>query len=197
MQELHDCVEGVVTTGIRAYIGLLACGEKERSRRVLSDTMQISSIASGGPSARIPLGKATAGSAALARLLIFFTLRSLLASLLVLRATAYWNRVPALRDLQEACALLNRCLGEGIAEAATGESGALRDEVGEARRRLQAAERRAESDGAGSGDDEAAGPVPVGRPAGGPGSPGRGRANEPGTPQAFGGSGAQGTRARG
>ena len=139
MDEIRRCTEHVVTAGIRAYIGLLCCGEKERSRRVLSDTMQISSIVSGGPSARFPLapgGVATGGSQTLARVLIFFTLRSLLASLLVLRATAYWNRVPALRDLQEACALLNRCLGEGIAEAATGA--AVHDEVGEARRRLDA-----------------------------------------------------------
>lgn len=219
MQELDRCVDVVVTAGIRAYIGLLACGEKERSRRVLNDTMQISSIASGGPSARVPVSlgapessgnpdsgpirsgrvetSAAGGSAPLARLLIFFTLRSLLASLLVLRATAYWNRVPALAELQEACALLNRCLGEGIAEAATEESGALRDEVGEARRRLQEGEGRRRSAGSGAGDDEAAGPVPVGRPAGGPRSPRQGSAIESETPQPFGGSRTQGTRARG
>lgn len=174
MEELHRCVEGVVTAGIRAYIGLLACGEKERSRRVLSDTMQISSIASGGPSARIQACAASAGSAALARLLIFFTLRSLLASLLVLRATAYWSRVPALADLQEACGLLNRCLGEGIAEAAMGGGGgAVRDEVGEARRRLAAGEQGPGDTSPSTGDDEeAGGAVAAGGRSGGPGSPG-------------------------
>ena len=174
MEELHRCVEGVVTAGIRAYIGLLACGEKERSRRVLSDTMQISSIASGGPSARIPVRTATTGSAALARLLIFFALRSLLASLLVLRATAYWSRVPALADLQKACALLNRCLGEGIAEAALGGGvGLIRDEVGEARRRLDAGDDRPGDTGPAAGDEgQAPGPVPTGQPAGGPKHPG-------------------------
>jgi hypothetical protein len=125
MDDVHECVERVVSAGVKAYIGLLCCGEKERSRRVFSDTMQISSLASGGPSARLPVslaaepnGRAEGGADSLARVLIFFTLRSLLASLLVLRVTAYWARVPALQDLQEACSLLNRCLGEGIAEAA-------------------------------------------------------------------------------
>lgn len=193
MDEIRRCADQVVTAGIRAYIGLLACGEKERSRRLLNDTMQISSIASGGPSARIPVslgpgeepsrpvgGASTAGgSAALARVLVFFTLRSLLASLLVLRATAYWCRVPELRELQEACALLNRCLGEGIAEAAVGQSGELRDEVREARRRLAAGEHRTKDTGSSAGDDEAAGPVPAGRPARGPRSPRHDRADRP------------------
>lgn len=171
MEELHRCVEAVVTAGIRAYIGLLSCGEKERSRRVLSDTMQISSIVSGGPSTRIPVRRAAAGSAALARLLIYFVLRSLLASLLVLRATAYWRRVPALADLQDACALLNRCLGEGIAEAAMG--GTARDEVGEARRRLEAAEHAPGNTSPSGGDDEETGGAVTARGrSSGPASPG-------------------------
>lgn len=188
MDEIRRCADQVVTAGIRAYIGLLSCGEKERSRRLLNDTMQISSIASGGPSARIPVSlgpgevpprPAAGESTALARVLVFFTLRSLLASLLVLRATAYWSRVPALRELQDACALLNRCLGEGIAEAAVGQSGELRDEVREARRRLAAGEHRTKDTGSSAGDDEAAGPVPAGRPARGPRSPRRDRADGP------------------
>lgn len=120
--EMQSCVEHVVHSGIRAYIGLLCCGEQSRSRRVFSDTMQISSLAAGGPSARVPValsGAPTAGAATLAHCLISFTLRSLLASLLVLRTTVYWSRVPALEELQEACVSLNRCLGE---ETVAGDS---------------------------------------------------------------------------
>ncbi|MFW5689853.1 MAG: hypothetical protein ACOC1U_09795, partial [Spirochaetota bacterium] len=83
-------------------------------KRVLTDTMQISSLASGGPSATV------AGSERVfvARCLLFFTLRSLFASLLALRATAYWARVPELAELREACSLLDRCLDDDGSNAA-------------------------------------------------------------------------------
>lgn len=137
MDQLHDCVEQVVEAGVRAYVGLLCCGEKVRSRRVLTDTMQISSLASGGPSSTLPPSRVHAasvslakpGCAPLARVLVYYAVRSLLASLLVLRATAYWARVPALGELQDACALLSRCLDEGdesgfaACEPATGPEG--------------------------------------------------------------------------
>ncbi len=131
MDQLQECIDHLVSSGIRSYIGLLCCGERVRSRRVLSDTMQISSIAAGGPSALVGVsavaaegtnreegGRAAAGDEAISfvRCVAFFTLRSLLASLLVLRATAYWARVPALHELQQACARFNRCL-EGPAGA--------------------------------------------------------------------------------
>ena len=96
-------VEEVVSAAIRAYIGLLCCGERERSRRLLSDALELSLLNEGGPSARIPGGT---GHGALARCLVYYTLRSLLASLLVLRATVYWQRVPELEALKEACARL-------------------------------------------------------------------------------------------
>ena len=112
--ELKRCVDDVVRSGIQAYIGLLCYGEQARSRRVLTDTMQISSLASGGPSARFPVanGIAETNTVSLARCLTYFTLRSLLASLLVLRTTDYWSKVPALEELHRACAELGRCLGE-------------------------------------------------------------------------------------
>ena len=151
MDKLQECVERLVSSGIQSYIGLLCCGERVRSRRVLSDTMQISSIAAGGPSALVALsggdegaerpiapgptvpGPAapgpTAGGGAepvsFVRCVAFFTLRSLLASLLVLRATAYWARVPALGELQQACAQFNRCL-----EEPDGRVGATRSDDG-------------------------------------------------------------------
>ena len=122
MDRLQECVDRVVSSGMQAYIGLLSCGERNRARRVLTDTLQISSLMWGGPSALIATANATAAAAATTtaggregtirsvRCIAFFTLRSLLASLLVLRATACWTRVPALEELQHDCALLNRCL---------------------------------------------------------------------------------------
>jgi len=84
--ELQSCIDAVVHTGIQAYIGLLCCGEQARSRRLFADTLQISSLAAGGPSARLP--ETREGAASFGGVLIFFTLRSLLSSFLVLRATA-------------------------------------------------------------------------------------------------------------
>jgi hypothetical protein len=116
MDQLLDCADRLVASGIRAYTGLVSCGERDRSRRMLSDTMQISSLSSGGPSTVSALAPADGhgpGTAfAAVRCMVFFTLRSLLASLLALRATAYWTRVPALEELQLDCALLNRRLAE-------------------------------------------------------------------------------------
>ncbi len=141
MDQLQDCIDHLVSSGIRSYIGLLCCGERVRSRRVLSDTMQISSIAAGGPSALLGVsagaagatnreegGRAAPGNEAISfvRCVAFFTLRSLLASLLVLRATAYWTRVPALGELQQACARFNRCLEEPDGAVQTGRPDAGR-----------------------------------------------------------------------
>ena len=114
MDQLLDCADRLVSSGFRAYVGLLSCGEQERSRRVLADTMQISSLIWGGPSALATIGAVDGNerdpTISSVRCMAFFTLRSLLASLLVLRATAYWTRVPALEELQHRCAVLNRCL---------------------------------------------------------------------------------------
>lgn len=153
MDELRTSLERVVSAGIRAYIALLCAGEKERSRRMLHDTMQLSSLGAGGPSQRVRVslfaggevakreeggetrvnarsergGSRPTSASSLARVLAFYTLRSLLASLLVLRASAYWWRVPELAELQTACAAFNRCLAEEAPEpaeeVAAGESG--------------------------------------------------------------------------
>lgn len=151
MEDLQESVDRLVTAGIRAYIGLLCCGERVRSRRVLNDTMQISSVVSGGPSARFPLThrsfplrKATAlAASSLTRCLIYFSMRSLLASILVLRATIYWDRVPALRELQESCASLNECLGSALPD----DGGSV---TAEPSRRFRVFRRR-DDDGAGCG----------------------------------------------
>lgn len=126
MKELRTRIDHVVRAGIQAYIGLLCAGEQVRSRRLFTDVLQISSFASGGPSARLPVSleweaesvadavaetSGEEGRIRLARCLIYYTLRSVLASLLVLRATVYWQRVPALVELQIACARLNGILG--------------------------------------------------------------------------------------
>ncbi len=124
--ELQSCIDAVVHTGIQAYIGLLCCGERARSRRLFADTMQISSLAAGGPSARLP--GAHSAAASLGGVMIFFTLRSLLSSLLVLRATAYWSRVPSLVELQEACIALSRCLGTTVPRAIGSRAGEARDD---------------------------------------------------------------------
>ncbi|MFP4552034.1 MAG: hypothetical protein ACLFNT_14605, partial [Spirochaetales bacterium] len=65
----------------------------------------------GGPSSK--LGSASAGTRgdrradaserSIAWALIYFTLRSILSSLLVLRATRYWARIPGLANLQACC----------------------------------------------------------------------------------------------
>ena len=110
MEQLRYCVDRCVEVGIRAYIGLLCCGEVERSRRVFHDAMQLSSLARGGPSAPVTGGTGPLGS--LSRCLAYFTVRSLLASLLVLRTTVYWQRVPELRELQEVCGRLGEELGD-------------------------------------------------------------------------------------
>lgn len=90
---LLHCVDSCVSAGIRSYVGLICCGELQRSRLLLSDSLRLSAIASGGPSA---LGQG--------RSLSLLTIRNILATLLVLRATAYWRKVAALRELQDRCA---------------------------------------------------------------------------------------------
>ena len=133
MDQLQTCIDRLVSCGIRAYIGLLCAGEQVRSRRLLSDTMQMSSLASGGPSAlrtRSTRPDDIAQESSYLRCVAFFTLRSLLASLLVLRATGYWRRVPELQQLQHECGRLNRCLGndaDGNAAVSTAPSGSPPD----------------------------------------------------------------------
>ncbi len=43
--------------------------------------------------------------------MILLTLRSILATLLVLKASAYWRRVPALEELQTSCVKVAGCVG--------------------------------------------------------------------------------------
>lgn len=116
MDCVQESIEKLVSAGIRSYIGLLGCGERERSRRLFKDTLEISALVAGGPSARLsPLlatvrpgspgpaaGHGGAQSAALCMVLL--TLRSILATLLVLKASPYWRRVPVLDELQDHCA---------------------------------------------------------------------------------------------
>ena len=92
-EQLSQCVDSCVSAGIRSYVGLICCGELERSRRLLSDSLRLSALVSGGPSAR---GQG--------RALSLLTVQNILATLLVLRATAYWRKIAPLRELQERCA---------------------------------------------------------------------------------------------
>ena len=111
MNRFLSLCEKCVSTGVRAYIELLAYGELSRSRLLLNDVLTISTTLSGGPSARV--GPRSIGDAGGTRTqsdslrlsdraclaVTESTARSLLATLLVLRTTAYWSRVPALQTL--------------------------------------------------------------------------------------------------
>ena len=120
MDVLHECIDGVVSTGIRSYVGLLCNGELVRSRRLFADTMQLSSLAAGwsGPCTAVAEDGAYGGTPSL-QCRTLAALRGLLASLLLLRPTVYWARVPELRELLQQCARLNRSLrDEGEAGSA-------------------------------------------------------------------------------
>ena len=111
MNRILSLCEKCVSTGVRAYIELLAYGELSRSRLLLNDVLTISTTISGGPSARVgprSIGGADGSRAHSDSLRLSdraclavteSTARSLLATLLVLRTTAYWSRVPALQTL--------------------------------------------------------------------------------------------------
>lgn len=113
MELLGVAVENLVSAGIRSYIDLLGHGERTRSRRLFSDTLQLSALISGGPSARISpmLVAETTSAHPMRSCLILLTLRSILATLLVLKASAYWRRVPALEELQTSCVKVADCVG--------------------------------------------------------------------------------------
>lgn len=123
MEALRVAIDELVSAGIRSYIDLLGYGERTRSRRLFSDALQLSAMISGGPSARIsPLLVAESINPSLemtaecsctrpekmlnrpmTTCLILLALRSILATLLVLKATTYWRRIPALEELQASC----------------------------------------------------------------------------------------------
>lgn len=94
MEQIHTCVDTLVSAGIQSYIGLLCCGEQKRSKALLHDILQLSGLSHGGPSAKV--GGGTHG---VSYMLMYFTVRGVLATLLVLRATVYWTRVPDLEYL--------------------------------------------------------------------------------------------------
>lgn len=105
MDALRVHVDSLVSVGIRSYIGLLAHGERSRSRCLFNDVLHLSALVSGGPSARISplLISDRPERGAFQQCVILITLRSILATLLVLRTTRYWQRVPELARLHECC----------------------------------------------------------------------------------------------
>jgi hypothetical protein len=94
MEQLQTCVDRLVSAGIQSYIGLLCCGEQERSRDLLRDVLQLSGLSQGGPSSKVG-----GGPGGMCSMLMYFTIRGVLASLLVLRATVYWAKIPDLEQL--------------------------------------------------------------------------------------------------
>ena len=124
MELLGVAIENLVSAGIRSYIDLLGYGERTRSRRLFSDTLQLSALISGGPSARISpiLVAETTSAHPMRSCLILLTLRSILATLLVLKATAYWRRVPALEELQTSCVKVATCVDGPVIEPVFGRT---------------------------------------------------------------------------
>ena len=109
MNRFLSVCETCVSAGIRAYIELLAFGELRRSRLLLNDVLTLSTAISGGPSARV--GRLPDG---IRRAVAESTARSLLATLLVLRTTGYWTRVPALETLLTSAARLGTLAGHPL-----------------------------------------------------------------------------------
>ena len=110
MEPLKVVIDELVSAGIRSYVGLLGHGERTRSRRLFKDVLQLSALMSGGPSARIspilvaePLNTEAADDHPMRSCIILLTLRSILATLLVLRTTALWRRLPELDELHSCC----------------------------------------------------------------------------------------------
>ena len=124
MELLGIAIENLVSAGIRSYIDLLGHGERTRSRRLFSDTLQLSALISGGPSARISpvLVAETTIVHPMRSCLILLTLRSILATLLVLKATAYWRRVPALEELQTSCVKVAECVDQPVFRPVFGQT---------------------------------------------------------------------------
>jgi len=119
MEPLRIAIEELVSAGIRSYIDLLGHGERSRSRQLFKDALQLSALMSGGPSARIsPVLIAQepipGNDHPMRSCLILLTLRSILATLLVLKASAYWRRVPVLAELQDRCLQVANCVGDTI-----------------------------------------------------------------------------------
>jgi hypothetical protein len=102
MEELFADMETLVGASIRAYIGLLGRGEKERSRRLFSDALELSAMVSGGPSDRSP-GSAAGAARPFHACVALATLQSMMATLLVLKTTALWTRLSALDELLTCC----------------------------------------------------------------------------------------------
>jgi hypothetical protein len=97
-------MEDLVSTGIRVYIGLIGCGEKVRSTRIFKDVLELSAMAAGGPSRLVELG--TSGGTVTGPRhngVVMATMQSLLSSVLVLRLTGYWQRIPELGELVRKC----------------------------------------------------------------------------------------------
>ncbi|MBU8913362.1 MAG: hypothetical protein KOO61_05010 [Spirochaetales bacterium] len=118
MEPLRVAIDELVSAGIRSYIGLLGHGERTRSRRLFSDALQLSAMISGGPSARMSpvlVAEAPNGRPMMA-CVILLTIRSILATLLVLKTTAHWRRIPALEELQMSCVRVAGCMEEPIAD---------------------------------------------------------------------------------
>ncbi len=111
MDTLHECIDGVVSSGIRSYLGLLCNGEIVHSRKLFTDTMELSSLAAEwrDPCVAVAEDGAYGGTHSLPCQTLS-ALRGVLASLLLLRPTVYWARVPELRELQDQCARLNQSL---------------------------------------------------------------------------------------
>ena len=119
MERLRIAIEELVSAGIRSYIDLLGHGERARSRQLFKDALQLSALMSGGPSSRIsPILIAEASTPGndhpMRSCLILLTLRSILATLLVLKASAYWRRVPVLAELQARCLQVANCVGPQV-----------------------------------------------------------------------------------
>ena len=123
MESLHIAIEELVSAGIRSYIDLLGHGERARSRQLFKDALQLSALMSGGPSSRIsPIliaeTSAPGNERPMRSCLILLTLRSILATLLVLKASAYWRRVPVLTELQARCLQVANSVGHASGRTA-------------------------------------------------------------------------------
>lgn len=113
MEEVRTETENLVKIGIRVYIELLAYGERVRSARVFRDVITVSALVAGGPSRRVP-GKRRTGIPPAGT--IVATIRSLLATLLVLRSSRYWDLIPDLASLVESCTAVAASCGDGREE---------------------------------------------------------------------------------
>ncbi len=133
MDQLRTVVEELVGAGIRSYIGLLGLGEQVRSRRLFSDALELSAIVAGGPSARVkPMRGALirgegvsydSSGGPLMSCLVLLTVRSMLSTLLVLKTTVYWRKLPQLDELLQRCLRAAACVEDREREAVVAEGG--------------------------------------------------------------------------